>query len=147
MNLFETMSDTTKQVAEMIHNFQKAEMPGIDHTPTIASNDSGSYRFEPISKKKTTGAQYQPEPIPLEEESKSSLYNLLDHPWENLHLLGLAVLNYKLDLMNVKDKNPAMWEKICAWEKLINSAIKLRSERDSEAWAEQQVKEIKQSIK
>lgn len=127
-DLFTTMSDTTKQIAEM---------------------NSGSYAFEPfsnLSEEEKHLKQFDQLPS-LEEQSKSSLYKLLDHPWENLHLLGLAVLNYKLYLMNVKDKNPAMWEKICAWETLINSAIKQRSERDSEAWAEQTAKEIKEAVK
>lgn len=72
--------------------------------------NSGTYTFEPVSKAETE-----------EEQSESSLYNLLHHSQEDLFELSLAITGRLL--MLDQEKNPAMYARMQAWSTLVESAM------------------------
>lgn len=145
-DLFKAMSDMTKP-----ENVLKA--------PPLEYGDSGSYKFEPPIP--------QPEPIQVKfmglgdvlseekwtekivesEESNSSLYNLLDHSVDHLHRLAIAVTSYQLKIFDTREQNPEMYQDVCAWILLIETAIKERQLIESEAWADKTAKEINEATK
>lgn len=109
----------------MNSDFQKAEMPGIDHTPAIASNNSGSYTFEPLSKTERTEVKFlglSDEKIE-EEQSEASLYNLLDHSSDDLFELSMAITSWLLKLDPHKERNPEPFKRMRAWEKLVSQIL------------------------
>lgn len=106
-----------------------------DTSKLHAEVNSGSYTFEPISKTE------------IEEESETSLYNLLDHSVDHLHRLAIAVTSYQLKIFDTREQNPEIYKDVCAWILLIETAIKERSDRESEAWADKTAKEINEATK
>lgn len=98
--------------------------------------NSGSYTLEPISKTETTENRID------DEKPEASPYNLLDHSVDHLHRLAIAVTSYHLKIFDTREQNPEMYQDVCAWILLIETAIKERQLIESEAWADKTAKEI-----
>lgn len=112
--------------------------------------NSGSYTFEPISKPEVKfmglGDVLSEEKID-DEKPEASLYNLLDHSTDDLHILGIAMVSYQLKNFDTREQNPELYAKITSWVALAESAIKERQLIESEAWADKTAKEINEATK
>lgn len=119
MSLFQALSDMSKQHTE----------------------NSGSYTFiNPIKPDKPeidVRIISNVEPAPT-----VSLYNLLDHSPSDLEYLLNCVRRRITDLEPNKLIMPSTYAALCAWAAIIETAIKERQAKDSEAWAEKTAKEI-----
>lgn len=83
----------------------------------------------------------EPEPAPT-----VSLYNLLDHPYDNLFVLLQAVKRMEIEVRPEKLVQSFTYTTLCSWILLLETAIKERERRDSEAWAEKTAKEINETL-
>lgn len=128
------VGDHIKVTRDSMGNYKEVFVNGVDIKKQEVMN-SGSYTFEnPVSKIE-------------DEEPKASLYNLLDHSIDHLHRLAIAVTSYQLKIFDTREQNPEMYQDVCAWILLIETAIKERQLIESEAWAEKTAKEINEATK
>lgn len=124
MSLFETLSDMSKQHAEN-------------------SGDSGQYQYGSILDRGKIEVNFPPSEPEL--APTVSLYNLLDQPYDNLFVLLQSVKRMEIEVRPEKLVQSFTYTTLCSWILLIETAIKERQAKDSEAWADQQVKEIKEA--
>lgn len=82
-----------------------------------------------------------------DEKPQVSLYNLLHHSTDDLHILGLAMISYQFKHFDTREQNPDLYAKITSWVNLVESAIKERQLIESEAWADKTAKEINEATK
>lgn len=76
-----------------------------------------------------TGKVDKPEPAPT-----VSLYNLLDHSREDLDILHGIVKSFTRDKIEpIKENVPAHYTSAIAWIRILETAMKEREQRDSEA--------------
>jgi hypothetical protein len=95
--------------------------------------NSGSYKFE--------------KPETVEETPTVSLYNLLDHSEDQLMILLTAVCQMEIEVRPYKLTRAETYTGLCAWRLLIETAMKERQTRDSEAWADKTANEINEQTK
>lgn len=140
-DLFKAISDMTKP-----ENVLKA--------PPLEYGDSGSYKFEPpIPQPKPPEVKFMglgdvlSEEKTEDEKPQVSLYNLLHHSTDDLHILGLAMISYQFKHFDTREQNPELYAKITSWVNLVESAIKERQLIESEAWADKTAKEINEATK
>jgi hypothetical protein len=128
MSLFKTMSDLSKQHAE----------------------NSGSYTFEQpftsASEEQEHLKQFDqlPEPEPAPSES---LYNLLDHSFDDLNFLLECASKREIYLYPMKLTMADSYMRCVSWMTIIQGAIREKKDRDSEQWAEKTAKEINEAAK
>lgn len=93
------------------------------------------------------GIAYQSIATEISEPAPTvSLYNLLDHSRNDLDILHGMVSHYlSIHIEPKKESAPAHYKSAMAWVRIIETAIKEREQRDSEAWAEKTAKEIKET--
>lgn len=113
------------------------------HAASRHAENSGSYTFEPILASSTNDDCHNMIVNSPEEPSPTvSLYNLLDHSPSDLEYLLNCVRRRITDLEPNKLIMPSTYAALCAWAAIIETAIKERQAKDSEAWAEKTANEI-----
>lgn len=140
MSLFETLSDGGKQYNATLNSgsdtFEKPEAAQED-CPNCEGY--GHINFPEYQEQCFfccgTGKVDKPEPSPT-----VSLYNLLDHSYDNLFVLLQAVKRMEIEVRPEKLVQSFTYTTLCSWILLLETAIKERQARDSEAWAEKTAK-------
>lgn len=115
-----------------------------DREELTTGPESGAYTWLKSASKAVVDAITEQ---PKEDESKSSLYNLLDHSADALWILSSSIRRHLLELSadENRENNPD-YKLLKAWHDIVWDAYQQKQKQDSEAWASQTAKEIKETL-